>query len=79
MTDNDLIKPGKEAITGDLKAGLFGQGEKIKKLSKVVQLKSLTLAYEKFFLSYVGNMKTKTFVAESNQNFSKYGLIPFSW
>ena len=35
-TDNVLINPDKEAVTGDLKGELFGQGEKLKKLSKVV-------------------------------------------
>ena len=68
-TDNVLINPDKEAVTGDLKGELFGQGEKIKKLSKVVQLKSLTLAYENFFLYDLGNMITETCVTELNQNF----------
>ena len=34
----------------NLKEKLFGQGEKIKKLSKEIQSKSLTLAYENFYL-----------------------------
>ena len=67
--DNILIKPDKEAVIDDLKEELFGQGEKTKKLSKVVQLKSLTLAYENFFLYDLGNMITETCVTELNQNF----------
>ena len=41
---------GREAASDNLKADLFSQGEEIKKLSKEMQLKSLTFAYENFFL-----------------------------
>ena len=53
--------------------------KKIKKLSKEIQLKSLTLAYENFFLYDIENMITETFVVtELNENISAYGLISFS-
>ena len=73
-----MIKPGKISVRSDLKEKLFGQGDKIKKLSKEIQLKSLTLAYEKFFLYDLENMITETFVTQLNQSFSTYGLISFS-
>ena len=66
------------SVSSDLKEKLFGQGEKIKKLSKEIQLKSLTLAYENFFLYDHENMIIETFVTELNESFSKYGLISFS-
>ena len=65
-------------MRSDLKEKLFGQGDKIKKLSKEIQLKSLTLAYERFFLYDLENMITETFVTQLNQSFSTYGLISFS-
>ena len=37
-TQNILVKLDKEATTNNLKTDLFGQGEKIKKLSKEIQL-----------------------------------------
>ena len=49
-SDTILIKPDKISAPCDLKEKLFSQGEKIKKPSKEIQLKSLTLAYENFFL-----------------------------
>ena len=61
-SDTILIKPDKISVLSDLKEKLFSQGEKIKKLSKKIQLKSLTLAYEIFFLYDLENMVTKTFV-----------------
>ena len=65
------------SVSSELKEKLFGQGEKIKKLSKEIQLKSLTLAYENFFLYDHENMIIETFVTELNESFSKYGLISF--
>ena len=41
-SDNILIKPDKISASSDIKEKLFSQGEKIKKLSKEIQLKSLT-------------------------------------
>ena len=65
-----MIKPDKKK--------LFDQGEKMKKRSKEIQLKSLMLAYENFFLYNLENMITETFVTELNKNFSTYSLISFS-
>ena len=41
-SDNISIKPDKISAPSDIKEKLFSQGEKIKKLSKEIQLKSLT-------------------------------------
>ena len=65
-----MIKPDKKK--------LFDQVEKIKKRSKEIQLKSLMLAYENFFLYNLENMITETFVTELNKNFTTYSLISFS-
>ena len=65
-----MIKPDKKK--------LFDQVEKIKKRSEEIQLKSLMLAYEHFFLYNLENMITETFVTELNKNFSTYSLISFS-
>ena len=73
-----MIKPDKISAASDLKEKLLGHGEKVKNLSKEMQLKSLMLAYEKFFLYDLENMTTKTFATELNKNFSKYCLISFS-
>ena len=73
-----LIKPDKISVPSDLKEKLLGQGEKIKKLSKEIQVKSLTLAHENFFLYDLENMITKTFATDLNQSFSTYGFISFS-
>ena len=49
-TENILVKPDKEAATDNhLKTDLFGQGEKIKKLSKEIQLKSHLLMKISFY------------------------------
>ena len=77
-TDTILIEPDKISAASDLKGKLIGQAEKIKKLSKEIQLKSLTLAYENFFQYDPENMITETFVTELNKNFSAYRLISFS-
>ena len=62
----------------NLKEKLVCQGVKIKKLSKDIQLKSLTLAYENFYLYDIENMVTETFVTELNESISTYGVISFS-
>ena len=54
-TYNILIKPDKLLAPSNLKEKLSSQGEKIKKLSKEKQLKSLMLAYENFFLYDIDN------------------------
>ena len=76
-TQNILVKLDKEATTDNLKTDLFGQGKKIKKLSKEIQLKSVTLAYETFFLYSNENIITETFVTELNQKLSTFGLVSF--
>ena len=68
-SDTILIKPDKISVSSNIKEKLFGQGEKMKKDSKEVQLKSLTLAYENVFLNDLQNMITETFVTELNQSF----------
>ena len=49
-TNTILIRPNKISAPRDLKEKLFGQGEKVRKLSKEIQLKLLRLAYESFLL-----------------------------
>ena len=61
-----MIKPDKIAAPINLKEKLLGQGEKIKQLSKEIQLKSLTLAYENVFQYNCENMITETFVTKLN-------------
>ena len=73
-----MIKPDKISAPSDLKEKLFGKGEKIKKFSKDMQLKSLRLAYENFFLHDLESMITKAFVTKLSKSFSTYGLISFS-
>ena len=77
-SDTILIKPDKISASSDLKEKLFGQGEKIRKISKEIQLKSLAIAHENFFIYDIENMITETFVTELNKNTSMYGLILFS-
>ena len=77
-SDTILIKPDKISPPTDLTEKLFSQDEKIKKLSNEIQLKSLTLAYENFFLCDLENMITKTYVTKLHQSFSTYGFISFS-
>ena len=57
---------------------LSGQSGYIKNLSKKVNLKSLTQAYENFFLYYLENIIKPTFATEVQKEFSIYGLISFS-
>ena len=76
--DTILIKPDKISAPSDLKEKLFSQGEKIRKISKEIQLKLLMLAYESFFLYDIENMITETIVTELNESISTYGLISFS-
>ena len=78
LTENILVKPDKEAATDNLKTDLLGQGEQIKKLSKKIQVKSLTLASGNFFLHDNENMIAERFVTELNQKLSTFGLVSFS-
>ena len=57
---------------------LQGQSGCIKKLSEKVNLKSLTHAYENFFLYELDNVIKPTFTAELQKEYSIYGLISFS-
>ena len=57
---------------------LQGQSGYIKKLSEKVNLKSLTHAYEKFFLYDLDNVIKPTFTTELQKEFSIYSLISFS-
>ena len=61
-----------------MKEELFSQGEEIKKLSKEIQLKSLTLAYESFFFYDIENMITEIFMTKLIKKISTFGLISFS-
>lgn len=57
---------------------LGGQYIFLKKLIEIVNLKSLTLAHENFFLYDLENMIKSTFTTELQKEFSIYGLINFS-
>ena len=57
---------------------LQGQSGYIKKLSKKVNLKSLTHAYENIFLYDLENVIKPIYTTELQQEFSIYGLISFS-
>ena len=78
LADDILIKPDKIIISSKLKEELFSQGEEIKKLSKEIQLKSLTLAYESFFFYDIENMITEIFMTKLIKKISTFGLISFS-
>ena len=56
---------------------LQGQSGYIKKLSEKVNLKSLTHAYENFFLYDLENVIKSIYTTELQQEFSIYGLISF--
>ena len=56
---------------------LQGQSGYIKKLSEKVNLKSLTHAYESFFLYDLENVIKLIYATELQQEFSIYGLISF--
>ena len=43
-----------------------------------IQLKSLTIAFENFFLYNNENVITEIFVTELNQKLSTFGLVSFS-
>ena len=66
-SDTTLIKADKVTVPSNLKENLFSTGKKIKKLSREIRLKSLTLAYENFSLYNLENIITETFVMELNK------------
>ena len=72
----DKLKIKEVALTnmGDLQ----GQSGYIKKLSEKVNLKSLTHAYENFFLYNLENVIKPIYRTELQQEFTIYGLISFS-
>ena len=87
MTDNNKlntfstdqkVKTIKEAAPKYLETDLQGQSGYLKKLSEKVNLKSLTYAYENFFLYDLDNLIKPTFTTELQKEFSIYGLISFS-
>ena len=57
-TDTILIKPVKMSAPSNLKEKLFSQGGNIRKLSKEMELKSLIIAFQNFFLYDIENMIT---------------------
>ena len=72
------IKTIKEEASEKIESDLQGQSAYLKKLSEKVNLKSLTHAYENFFLYDLDNVIKPTFTMELQKEFSIYGLISFS-
>ena len=72
------IKKIKETAVENIENDLQGQSGYLKKLSEKVNLKSLTHAYENFFLYDLENLIKPTFTTELQKEFSIYGLISFS-
>ena len=68
----------KDAPPKKLEEYLGGQYIHLKKLIKEVELKSLTHAYENFFLYDLENIIKPTFTTELQKEFSIYRLINFS-
>ena len=66
------------ASTVDIHNSFKGKADYIKKLFKKINLKSLTHAYENFFLYDLESMIKQTFLTELKKDFSIYGLISFS-
>ena len=78
LYNNSDQKTIKEAAPENLEDDLQGQSGYLKKLSQKVNLKSLTYAYENFFLYDLDNVIKPTFTTELQKEFSIYGLISFS-
>ena len=72
------IKTLEETAPEKIESDLQGQSAYLKKLSEKVNLKSLTHAYENFFLYDLDNVIKPTFTTELQKEFSIYGLISFS-
>ena len=78
LYNNSDQKTIKEAAPENLEDDLQGQSGYLKKLSQKVNLKSLTHAYENFFLYDLDKVIKPTFTTELQKEFSIYGLISFS-
>ena len=76
--DDQRIKTLKNTTPEKIEDHLGGQHIFLKKLIKKVDLKSLTYAYENFFLYDLENIIKPTFTTELQKEFSIYGLINFS-
>ena len=72
------IKTIKEEASEKIESDLQGQSAYLKKLSEKVNLKSLTHAFENFFLYYLDNVIKTTFTTELQKEFLIYRLISFS-
>ena len=75
MTRTILEKADKVPVPENIKATLNTQIEKNKNAS--INVKSLTVAHENFFLYDNENMITEMYVSELTENISIYGLIAF--
>ena len=78
FSTDQKVKTIKEAAPKNLETDLQGQSGYLKKLSEKVNLKSLTYAYENFFLYDLDNVIKPTFTTELQKEFLIYGLISFS-
>ena len=72
------IKAIKQEASEKIESDLQEQSAYLKKLSEKVNLKSLTHAYENFFLYDLDNVIKPTFTTELQKEFSIYCLISFS-
>ena len=72
------IKTFKNTTPQKIEDHLGGQYIFLKKLVEKVNLKSLTCAYENFFLYNLENIIKPTFTTELQKEFAIYGLINFS-
>ena len=77
-SSDQRIKKITEAALENIENDLQGQSGYLKKLPQKVNLKSLTHAYENFFLYNLDNLIKPTFTTELQKEFSIYGLISFS-
>ena len=75
LTITILEKADKVHTPDNIKVYLDNQIEKIKNTS--INVKSLAVAHENFFLYDNENIITETYVSELNENISTYGLIVF--
>ena len=72
------IKKIKEEAVNNIENDFEGQYAYLNTLSKKVNLKSLTHAYENFYLYDLENFIKPSFTTELQKEFSIYGLISFS-
>ena len=78
ISKNKRIATIKNTAPGKIEEYLGGQYIHLKNLIKKVDLKSLTYAYENFFLYDFENIIKPSFTTELQKEFSIYGLINFS-